>query len=85
MKSFAYSCYGEEGANILARAWARRGHYFFEAWHNSGTIEDFTHPDMQVAPESTEFEQWAERLVRPSRAWLKVLELRGAHPRRRID
>ena len=68
------------GANILAREWCRKGHFYFSAWINSIGLEKSSDPAAHVYVESMEFLGWALEVDVSSKTWGKVMELRNARP-----
>lgn len=60
--SFAFSRYGREGANQLAREYCRRGHFFLRLWLQHGADFQYRQEHLHAYQECDEWRQWVEGL-----------------------
>ena len=81
--TFSYNVHTKAGAVQLAREWCRRGHFYFELWHDSERPYDFDFRNAvdQYMP-SQDFLDWACAVDPNTATWDRIQELMAAYPSR---
>jgi len=81
-RGFHIATYGEEGANMLAREWCNKGHFYYTMWRDRGSDKDYRYTDEDIAAyvPPAEFLDWACELAVDTRAFDMVLEVTHAKP-----
>ena len=68
--SFAFSRFGREGGNHLAREFVRRAHYFFRLWLDGGDGFKYEQQHVDAYKEEPTYSAWAAGLPE-EQAWAK--------------
>ena len=81
-KTYFFSAWTQEGANHLARLWARMGNHFFQIWADAGEKYDFVFipAHAESIEENQEFLDWACSLDVASEVFAEVMRVRSLRP-----